>query len=164
MARTRNPIHSTSPPSARPAFSLLELIVTLVILAAVAAIAAPRYANSLTRYRADLAARRVVADLALARAKAQEASAGVEVEFELDDNEVTISGVEHLDRTSQDYTTDLAAEPYWSQLVSANLGGDAKVTFDGYGVPDSGGTIGIRSGGEQRTIVLDADSGEATVQ
>ena len=48
--------------------------------------------------------------------------------------------------------------------MSATFGGDAAVTFDGYGVPSAGGRIVISAGQYQKTIVLDAASGKAEMQ
>jgi len=72
--------------------------------------------------------------------------------------------VANLDDSSITYVTKLTDEPYRAELISANLGGDAQVTFDGYGVPDSGGTIVVRHSGVQKTIVLNEYSGRAEVQ
>src|SRR5690606_27031377 len=62
--------NSAMPQAAQPlrrGFSLLELVMVLTIIAILAAIATPRYANAMARYRADLAARRIAADLLLAQ-------------------------------------------------------------------------------------------------
>ena len=55
----------------RAAFTLVELVICLAILATAAAIAVPRYAASLARYRAELAAKRIVNDLELVRNRAR---------------------------------------------------------------------------------------------
>ena len=44
----------------------MELVLVMVIVATLAAIAVPRYAQATSRYRADAAARRIAADLSLA--------------------------------------------------------------------------------------------------
>src|SRR5947209_10986433 len=64
------------------AYSLVELVLVLVTLAIMWGIAAPRYANSMSRYRAEAAARRIASDFALARAQAKQTSTNVVVVFD----------------------------------------------------------------------------------
>jgi type II secretory pathway pseudopilin PulG len=148
----------------RRAFSLLELLVILAIVASIIAIALPRYGHTMARYQADVAARRIVSDLALARAEARQNCRSQTIIVDPVANQIRMPGVAHLDDGLSEYVTELAVEPYCATLVSADFGGDGAVIFDGYGVPDSGGTAVVRSGGEQRTVVLNQDSGEAVVQ
>ena len=54
----------------------------MAIIVIVAAIATPRYANALTRYRAEAAARRVAADFQLARRTAKSTSSSRTVQFD----------------------------------------------------------------------------------
>ena len=145
-------------------FSLLELVFVIAIIATVAAIAVPRYGGAVARYRIKAAARRIVEDLALARATARSKSASVTVTFDVAMNQYQISGVAALNDPLSDAELNLSDSPYHAQLVSADLGGDNVVIFDGFGSPDSGGTIVIAGGAVTKTIVLDADSGAATAQ
>jgi hypothetical protein len=48
--------------------------------------------------------------------------------------------------------------------VTADFGGEAQMSFDGYGVPNRGGTLTLRAGSVQRTIAVDATSGRARIQ
>ena len=153
----------------RPAFSLLELAVVLVIIALISAIAVPRYSRSLERYRVEGAARRIVADLAYARSLARSTGAPKTTSFDVAGNAYTLIGVADIDHGSAVYTVDLAGDPYDCQITSAVLddltdGSDivTDVIFDGYGVPDSDGTIVITVNGQSRTIQLDAITGKAT--
>ena len=145
-------------------FSLLELVLVIAIIATVAAIAVPRYGGAVARYRIEAAARRIVEDLALARASARSKSAGVTVTFDVATNQYQLSGVAALNDPLSDAKLNLSDPPYHARLVSAVLGGDNAVIFDGFGTPDSGGTIVIAGGAVTKTIVLDADSGAATAQ
>jgi len=148
----------------RSAFSLLELLLTLAIIATLSAIAVPRFGMSAVRYRADLAAHRVVCDLQLVRSTARAGSSSRNVEFRPNQDDYVISGIIPLDPHMIAYTVDLRDRPYEAALVSAEFGGDSAVTFNGWGLPDSGGTVVLSVGAEQRTIVLDAETGEASVQ
>lgn len=146
------------------AMTLFELVMVLAIVAVLGAIAAPRYANAVANHRSAAAAWRIAADLELARRTARASRQTQSVTFDLADNQVRIPGAGNLSDSSANYVTKLADEPYRAELVSADLGGDAEVIFDGYGVPDSGGTIVVQHAGVQQTIVLNAYSGRAEVQ
>ena len=150
--------------SSRRGFSLLELVLVLAIIATMAAIAAPRYAASATRYRADLTARRIVADLELAQSSAKAAGTSRTVEFYVSTNDYQLSGLASLDGPAGSYTVQLSERPYEATLASADFGGDTQVTFDGWGLPDTGGTVILNAGSEQRTVVVDAETGKAAIQ
>ncbi|MFB0524350.1 MAG: GspH/FimT family pseudopilin [Phycisphaerae bacterium] len=145
-------------------FSLLELVLVLAIIATLAAIAAPRYQTALARYRADLAARRIVADLALAQSNAKAASSSRNVVFSISANNYQMPDLPPLDGTSGSYIIELSEKPYEANLISADFGGDQEVIFNGWGIPDSGGTVVLTVGPEQRTVTVDAESGKAQIQ
>ena len=145
-------------------FSLIELVVVLIILGIWASIAVPRVANSLARYRMEAAATRIVRDLALARARAKSASVSQAVVFDLAAGSYQLVGIEDIDRSGEVYEVLLADYPYRATIVAAEFDGDTGIVFDGYGVPDSGGTVIIQGGGYQRVITLDPDTGQASVQ
>jgi prepilin-type N-terminal cleavage/methylation domain-containing protein len=147
----------------RRAFSLLELLIVLMILATIAAVAAPRYGAAVGRYRADAAARRIQSDLLMARARAQAASAVRVVEFEPGSGAYRIPGETSLDRGGGDYAVDLGAEPYLVTDLEVSFGSDHAVAFDMYGQPDGGGSVIVRVGAEVRTVVVDGGSGQVTV-
>jgi prepilin-type N-terminal cleavage/methylation domain-containing protein len=149
-------------PTTRRAFSLMELVVVLAIVAITAAIAAPRYANAIARYRAETAARRVAADLAYARSLARQTSADQTVVFDPPTDVYTLAGVDDPDRPGQPYTVALADRPYHADLTAASFGGVKSVTFDGFGTPSSGGTVTIRVGDYLYTLTVEADTGAVT--
>ena len=136
----------------------------LGIIATVAAIAAPRYANALTNYHADAIARRIAADLDRARATAQATSARVTVNFEVAANRYGIPAVPSLNNPAVPVRVELGQDPYNARLLGANFGGDGAVEFDGYGAPDTGGWVIVACGSSQRTVVLDLQSGIASAQ
>ena len=105
-ARVRNRV------KAGQGFSLLELVLVLGILMALAAIGIPRYGASVARYRADLLARRLVADLRLAREHAKATSASQSVEFDVGLNQYTLPDLNPLDPHLADYTVKPAEQPY----------------------------------------------------
>lgn len=144
-------------------FSLIELVMVMTITAILAGIALPRYADALARYRVDAAARRVIADLEYARSLARAQSAGIQVKFKTDEDCLRLTGVQSMDDAGQEWALDLSAKPYYADLVSNDFSG-SNLTFNGYGYPDSGGSIVIAVGSEKRTVVLDIDSGKAAIQ
>jgi len=145
-------------------FSMLELVLVLAIMTTLAAIAAPRYAASAARYRADLAARRIVHDLELARATARAKGAALTVRVRQGTDEVVLFNTAGLDPHLSEYCTKLFEPPYQADITTSAFDGDDYIIFDGWGVPDSGGTAVLTVGSETRTITLDADTGKATIE
>lgn len=160
-ALTDNPVRLAS--RAGKGFSLIELVLVMTIISILAAIAVPRYAGALTRYRADAAARRVVADLGYARSLARTTSTGVEVQVKNDQDSILLAGVRSMDDPDENWELALDGRPYYADIVSNDFPSN-KLTFDGYGDPDAGGSIVIAVGSETRTVVLDIDTGKAGVQ
>lgn len=156
---------ATSRPN-RPAggFTLVELVVVVAVVAVAAAIAVPRYTSSLSRYRADMAARRIAADLGMARNRAKVQGATQTVVFTPTTETYTLPGVAGLDNPSATYTVVISSDPYKADLVSASFGGSATASFNGYGAPAAGGSVVVQAGSTQKTVLLDANTGEAKVQ
>lgn len=115
----------------------------------------------MTIRQADAAARRVAADLALARAHAMRTSAPQTVAFSLPSN-YSVSAVADLERSTDAYVVDLSVEPYAAAILGADFNGATDAVFNGYGVPDHAGYVVVKSGSQLRKVTLDAD-GRATV-
>jgi len=145
-------------------FSLLEVVLVSAIIAIVAAMAVPRYGRAAGRYQVDLAARRVKADLQQAQVYARTTSAPCTVIFSVGVNKYELANVSTLDRTAGSYTVTLAAEPYKARLVSANFNSASQVVFNGWGLPDNGGTVVVAVGTQQRTITVDSQTGQVSIQ
>jgi len=145
-------------------FSLLELVLVLAIIATLTAIAVPKYQASAVRYRADLAARRIVADLALAQSTAKAVSSSKRVRFYPSEHRYQLFFMRPLDGDATHYVVYLSEKPYEADITSVDFGGDDEVIFDGWGLPDSGGTVVLTVGPEQRTVTVDAESGKAKVE
>ncbi len=143
---------------------MVEVILVVVIIATLAAVAVPRFSNTLTRQRVEAAARRIVADLALAQRQARTTNASQTVSFTLGTHEYTLIDMPHPDHPSLTYKVVLSDEPYRASLVSANFGGDTDIIFDVFGVPDSGGSVVISVGNQVRTVTVEAVTGRAARQ
>lgn len=146
------------------AFSLIELVLVIAIISVMAAVALPRFAAAAWRYRADSAARRIIADLDFARARASARSATVSVKFDDKTHTYTLIGVADIDRAADGYTVVLGEEPYRASIVSVDIAGGRQIDFDGFGKPAAGGKIVIAAGQTQRTVTLDPSTGKATFQ
>ncbi len=151
-----------TPSRVSPAFNLVELVVTVGIIAILSAIAIGRYGDFAVRYRGEAAARRVAADLRLARSRAMTSSTNQSVIFDVEANRYSLPGVADLNRPSEAYTTDLSQEPYAAKLVSAAFGESPQVSFNGFGLPDSGGAVTVRAGSVEKTVTVDGQTGEVS--
>jgi Tfp pilus assembly protein FimT len=138
------------------------LVIVLAVMALLWGIAAPRYAGAMFRYRAEASARRIAADLTMARAHAMQTSSSVAVTFDTTNNKYTLAGIQSLDRLSSNCTVNLAIDPYQATLTTVPFASN-KVTFSTYGSADQGGTITVTSGGFAWTVTLEATSGKVTV-
>ena len=148
----------------RTAFSIMELVMVLSLIAISAAIVLPHYMSSVQHYEIDLAAQRIVTDLSLAQSRANNSSTTVTLAFNPASNSYQIVGMPAFDQPTTTYTVNLASDPYDVTLASANFGGSSQIIFNGYGTPIQGGTVVVTLGTLQHTITVDATSGRAVIQ
>lgn len=164
MIHRIEPIRRSHPvTTAAGGFTLLELMTVLMISATLAAVALPRYAQAVARYRADGAARRIVADLNLARQHAAATSSAVAVTFSTADHGYTIPALTDLNTRSGTYVVRLTDSPYQAKLVSADFTGSPTVTFDGFGQPDRTGYVVVAVGPTQRRVTVPTDGGQPVI-
>ena len=147
----------------RRGFTLIELIIVTMIIGILSVVAAPRLVEALSTYRVEAAARQLCLDIEKARVHAKTTSASQMVEFDAPGNSYTLLALPDIDHPSQDYQI-LVESRFRAWIVSADCGGDAKLSFDGYGTPDSGAKIVLQAGRHQITVLVDADSGLPSVQ
>ena len=151
-----------------PAFSLIELVLVVATIAVLSAIAVPKYADAMNRYRVDLAAKRVVADFALARSSARGSGQGQVVDFTSPTNGYTMAGLAAPDGRSGNYTVRLGDEPFKCTIDQVEFGTGTppakSVRFTRYGTPEAGGGLVIKCGGYSTTVLLDPVSGRAEVR
>jgi prepilin-type N-terminal cleavage/methylation domain-containing protein len=159
-----------APRSQRPrlrtcsAFTLIELVFVLAIVATLAAISAPRYSTSMSNYRAEAAAQRVRADLLLAASSARTTGSSRTITFSPAADTYSLTDLTANDRSGNNYLVELTKAPYSADLVSATFESGAAVVFNGFGLPDVSGQIVLQSGGVQKIITLDAATGEVTIE
>jgi Tfp pilus assembly protein FimT len=146
------------------AFSLIETAMVVVIVGIVAAIAMPRYTNSLYSYRATMAANKIAADLTMARNDAFVSGSHRTVTFDQTNNQVTLTGVPDPNKKANANTVvNFAGAPYYAKLGSSTFTGNS-FSFDGYGMAGGGGQVTVSAGSYTKTIVVDAGSGKVSVQ
>jgi len=145
-------------------FTLIELALVVAIVVVFAAIAAPRYAQASARYRLDLAARRVAADLRLAQSAAKATSTSCTVVFSTGTDQYELVGVPASDGQAGNYTVCLSDEPYNTDLTGAQFNGAVQVVFSGWGVPNQGGTVTLAIGSQQKTVTADSTTSQISIQ
>ncbi len=154
--------------SVRRAFSLLEMVVVVAVIGVLAGIAVPRYGNFVALQHIKAAAARVNIDLGLTQRQAKFSSKQHKVVFDTATHSYRIfvwntggsvwEGLPSLRSSNETYLVELGEEPYAATLVSADFGGDNEVIFDGYGTPDSDGTVILQVGLYTQTITFDPDA------
>lgn len=143
--------------------SLLELTFVILVVGILAAVAQPRYAAALARYRIDAAAERIAADLRYGSILARTTSRPVTVRF------FSAGGASYRFDAVADprqaglvadpaepstwYFVDLTAEPYGVALSGSHV-----CTFDIHGMADRDQQITVGVGANTRTVSLRAGS------
>jgi prepilin-type N-terminal cleavage/methylation domain-containing protein len=145
-------------------YSLIELVLMLAIIGILAAIAGPRYANSLTLYHVSAAANRIAGDLNLARWQAKISSSGQTVVYSVASNSYSLPGMAAPPGQSSPYTVGLATDPYDSTLLTATFGASSTMSYDRFGQPASGGSVTVQCGAFIKTVTIDPNTGLAAVQ
>jgi hypothetical protein len=110
----------------------------------------------------EAAARRVKADLELARHTARLTSAAQSLTFPGSSYSMS-AAVKGLDDPNDTYVVELTAAPYELGSVTANFNSTQTVSFDGYGAPSSGGTVVLSCQGHQCTVTLNGTTGDVTI-
>lgn len=148
----------------RRAFSLVELVMVLTIMAITAAIAVPRYYHAASRYRALAAGRRLAADIDALRQTAVAKSLSYLLRASAGN-----AKYETVDKTSgwgggSIVTISIADEPYLASFTAVDLGVDNQLVFDGYGIPDGAATFTLASGNAAAQVTVNSKTGKTTVK
>ncbi|OAI52465.1 hypothetical protein AYO47_06140 [Planctomyces sp. SCGC AG-212-M04] len=164
MRATANPSSCDKRPTLddRVGLSLIDLVVSVLIMGIFSAVAVPKFTTALCRTRAESAARRIAADLRFARNNAIASSASSRIDFSSTQGSHTLVGQKSIDRPTADYQVSVT-DLYQSTLSQVDFGGDASLVFDMHGQPDSAGSIAVSCGGVTKTIVLNSATGSATI-
>lgn len=147
----------------RSAFSLMELIIVMMIVAILAAVGTPRLFDSLKFHHVESATKRIVLDIEQARQRAVSTSTVQTVQFTPASHSYSLPGVPHPDHPSVAYSVELSAAPYFVSLSLVDFQGGTDLQLDHYGTADKDGQIIVSSGSHQRTITVTAATGEISV-
>lgn len=129
----------------KPAFTLLEIVVVLAVMAVAAAVALPISVSSSGQYRADLAAHRVAADMRLLQQDSWHNATVTRIVFSTAGDSYDIINLGNAGATT---TVNLARTPYRVDLVGAAFDGTPEVQFrGGVSSASSGGTVRLAAGG-----------------
>jgi len=138
-------------------YTLVELVMVMVMIGILAAIAVPRLSDGSVTRRLDAAERRVLGDTEYASELARARSSPVVISFDVLGSGYTIAGTSNpITREASNYIVRLKDAPYRVRVGTVNLGGDSAISFNGFGVRDSGGTVDLIAGDTTRTITIDA--------
>jgi Tfp pilus assembly protein FimT len=154
-------LNRTSAAARQRAFSIFELVIVCFIMSILAAVAGPKFYDSLLFHRVESAARRVKADLELARSQARLSSASQTITFV--NSVYTLANVKSLDKPNSVYVVDLKKDPFFLDSATANFSNLQTVTFDGYGLPASGGTVVLTAKTHQCIVTLNGATGDVTI-
>lgn len=161
---------SHTPTIAPTGFTLIEMILVVAIVATFAAVVIPRFGNSSDHHRAELSARKLVADLAFARDAARALSSPVTFRFSTDTHRWTVSGIPPASGgVAADTFVDLSEAPFASRIESVALTippdqRTSSLVFSAYGIPNASARVVIRSGTVRRTVVLTSPGGAVTAE
>ncbi len=147
----------------RAGFTLIELSCVLLIIALLSVVALPMFASSLARRRVQAAAEQLAEDLNRARDYARTSSIAQTVAFDPNNDTYSISPMPRPENPAQPWTVRLADDPYRVDLTTADFGGDTTLIYNGYGLPDSGGSVTLVVGSITRMVSVNAQSGVASV-
>jgi len=145
-------------------FSLLELACVTALVAITAAIALPRYADSLARYRVELACRRIIADLNLIRMRAWAQGTCESARFDPDAETMTLICDPDINFPSRNYIVHFNQAPYYADIVERDFSGRTFMYYNRYGQPCGGGYVVLRVGNVQRKVVVDGQTGKAVME
>ena len=146
----------------RCAVTIVELIIVVMVMSIMAAVAMPKFFESLLHHRVESAAHRLKADLELARHTARLTSAAQSLTF-TGSSYALSAAIEGLDDPNAIYAVDLAAAPFELENANADFNGAKSISFDGYGMPSSSGTVVLTAKGHRSTVALDGATGEVTI-
>jgi prepilin-type N-terminal cleavage/methylation domain-containing protein len=143
----------------RPAFTLMELVIVMMILGILAAAAAPRFADALARFRLDAVVARIQLDLKYAQELAKTSRTDQQVIFDPLTDTYTLPGVPDMDHPTVDYGADISGGVFQVELVSADFGEppdtSSTVTYNAWGLAYDGGTIVVQIGSHQQAILVE---------
>lgn len=162
-------LHDRPAPTRRGGATLVDLIITVLIMGILAATAMPRFAEVTARLRTEAVARRVAADLNFARRAAMQTSRTVTLTFQAAPAGYSLAGAMHPAYPHTPYAVTFADVDSTVQLQSYSFNGGSTLSFNAYGRPLVGanalteGTVVLRNGSHTFSVVVNPATGEAAL-
>ena len=149
------------------AFTLLELMVVVVIMAIMGAMIVPMIAGA-GEMQALSAARIIATDIQYAQNVAITMQTPVTVQFDASADKYTLSnasGPLKHPMTNKDYVVDFQTREDFEQLniATVSFDGDASLVFDELGSPDAGGSVTVLGGSQMYRIDVTSVTGTVNV-
>lgn len=150
---------------------MIELVIVVLLMGIMAAAAAPRFSGALAERRAKTVARRLVADLRLARRHAMSTSSNQAVEFfTTPSHGYRLPGMAPPGQASADREV-VFSELAGSTTHAADFDGETTILFNGFGKPLAGsppaplvnGSVAITSGGISHVVIINPTTGRASL-
>ncbi len=138
-------------------FTMIEVVIVMLIMGILTAVAAPRYFDSLSKFRVEAASQRMVADMKLARREAQRTSSSKTIVFDLASNSYSVTGIDDFNRPGTAYRFNFGQSDYQVALESASFAGATTLTYDMYGRPSAAGVVVMSSGNNTETVGVDVN-------
>jgi len=151
----RRPNPPASLPDARPAMSMVEIVICVAIIGVMTSVAGLAFRSAIEGSRVQQAADRFVADLRRARSCALQAQQPCTFQFDPANCSYSVTDLAEASNIS----SSLADSPYHLSAVAVQLNGappNAAVTFDAYGNADPAGLITLRCASRTVTISITA--------
>ncbi len=148
-------------------FTLIELVLVAATVAVMAAIAVPRMTSASLSYRAEMAARRIAADIELARQEAMATSSTRTLAFSAASLSYYVLESGSADGGTGAYAVNLKQAPYEAASMKVKFAAVPPPTvlkFDGFGKPNAGASIVVTAGGPSKTVAVDSHTGRAVVR
>ena len=142
---------------------MVELVTVIVIIGVLAAIATPRYASALSRYRSQSAAQRIALDLQLVRERAKATGRQGSIRFNASTDSYTLT-LPNSDGTAETQVVSLAADPYSTDIVSLTPNGTTTVNISGFGIADAQLRVVLASATSTWSVTIHTGAGRATCE
>jgi type II secretory pathway pseudopilin PulG len=132
----------------------------LAIVVITSGVGIVRYSSSLRRYRVEIAAQRLAADIALVQTRARTSGQARSIRINETSNEYILVNEPSPDGNAKHTTVQLNVEPYLVAIahVRMDIRGDT-LTFDGYGASNAALQVKLTSGDQSRLVSVEPVSG-----